>query len=574
MAVVFANRLIRKMFESRGLTEKDVSDINLSDHGELLGTQDFIDNVSRWARDGVPITILPDFDMDGIMSGVTFYAGLAEIGCDVELFMPSIDNYSLTNGDIDRLMKEHPRTGVIMTCDVGVNDKSVLQYAHTRYGVEIAVTDHHQEDENESSRDVAVVFVDPCRVDETYHLPGICGAHVAYQLLYSYAYAYELSTGDGHYVDQIARLQVFAGIGTISDSMPLLYENRQVVKEAIAICRLVWKVGNTWFIDEISGRDKYRRVFYGLHHICEAFAKVDKLKSVEDITEEFFGFYLAPAFNAVKRMNGDISRAFNVFIGTHQRVDCLYLLDLNEQRKAEVDKWWKALLDGQNAYAPYAYITPAPSGLRGLLAMKVMQQTRLPSLVLGSNGYGGYAGSGRSPLWYPFLTRTRGRVHANGHEGAFGIGVTNQKELTDIVDFVAEDSAQILAETPEVTETHYDFVIATDGTGDVGIDVPLFKEFYDALEQFKPFGQSFEQPYILLKFDMERDEVFVKTMGKQKEHLKLLLPYGFSVVCWNQGHIANKLHGEVRVEGIIEENVWNDIVGMQFKGSVIECSEQ
>jgi single-stranded-DNA-specific exonuclease len=273
-------------------------------------------------------------------------------------------------------------------------------------------------------------------------------------------------------------------------------------------------------------------------------------------------------------MNGDISRAFNVFVGEHQRADCLYLLDLNEQRKLEVDKWWRLLLDDQNAYAPYAYITPAPSGLRGLLAMKVMQQTRLPSLVVGSNGHGGYSGSGRSPVWYPFLSRTKGRVYASGHEGAFGIGLTNQQELADIVDFVADDSAKVLSETPEATEVHYDFVIATDGSGDVGIDVPLFKEFYDALAQFKPFGHAFEQPHILLKFDMEHDEVFVKTMGKHKEHLKLLLPYGFSVVCWNQGHIADKLQGEVQVEGIIEENVWNDIIGMQFKGSVIECLEQ
>ena len=102
--------------------------------------------------------------------------------------------------------------------------------------------------------------------------------------------AYARAHTDAAEQTRIARLRVFAGIGTVSDSMPLLHENRQLVRDAIRLTKLVWCGGNRDYVSSIDGTPFYRAVFLGLYEVLDGLKSIGKL---HEIDEDLFGFYLA-----------------------------------------------------------------------------------------------------------------------------------------------------------------------------------------------------------------------------------------------------------------------------------------
>ena len=562
------NRLIEKMFENRGYTREYVRAINVPNDDKLLNVDELCARLKDIHDKNIQIVVLPDFDMDGIAAGTVGFAGLAELGFNVALFMPNPDDgYGFTDDTIMRLLNEYPDVGCILTCDVGITCYRGITTAKL-CGVDVLITDHHKVQDDFNKMMKADVVVDPLREDDNYRLKGICGAYVLYQCLQHYANTY----CSPFMQEQIRRLRVFAGIGTVSDSMPLLHENRQLVRDSVAICRLVYGDGTPWFVNAMLGNDVYRRAFYGLHVALAMFADLGKITKTADINEEFFGFYLAPTFNAVKRMSGDMSIAFGVFFGPNPNDSMSELMSLNDQRKLMVAEYLEQIVNSHQSYAPYIYTTNAPAGILGLIATKLMAIDNEPKVVLRLDEKG-YHGSGRSPVWYPFASRgLEEGFFIAGHENAFGIGITDSREMKSLHAFLKKDVADVKAATDMSLfgAPTPDFVIATDGTGDTGIDITLFVEYLSELEGLRPFGSAFEAPYVKLEFMANEAEWTV--LGSTKQHLKITLPYGFEVLCWNQ---SNKLSygasGEkITVTGYLGKNEFRGRHTVNFVGDIME----
>lgn len=562
------NRLIEKTFENRGYTREYVRAINIPNDDSLKDVDKLVAHLKVVHDEKRQIVIMPDFDMDGISAGTLGFAGLAELGFNVALFMPNPeDGYGFTDKTIMRLLNEYPDVSCILTCDVGITCYVGITTAKL-CGVEVLVTDHHKVQSDFDKKMKADVVVDPLREDDEYRLKGICGAHVLYQCLQHYANTY----CEPFMQEQIRRLRVFAGIGTISDSMPLLYENRQLVRDSVAICRLVYGDGTPWFVNAMLGHDIYRRAFYGLHVALTMFADLGKITKTSDINEEFFGFYLAPAFNAVKRMSGDMAIAFGVFFGPTPNESMSELMALNDQRKLLVSEYLEQILNSNQQYAPYIYTTDAPSGILGLIATKLMAINNEPVVVL-RNDEKGWKGSGRSPVWYPFATRGLDEgFYIAGHENAFGIGITDLREMKNLHAFLEKDVADVKAATDMSLfgAPTPDFVIATDGSGDTGIDITLFVEYLSELESFRPFGASFEAPYIKLEF--MADEATWSVLGSTKQHLKIKLPYGFEVLCWNQSNKLSYGDGKdkITVTGRLGKSEFRGRNTVNFVGDIMD----
>src|SRR5699024_7522237 len=119
------------------------------------------------------------------------------------------------------------------------------------------------------------------------------------------------------------------GIGTVSDGMPFLHENRELIRDAVRIARLMFFDNHSFLVDRMLGSALYRNCFLAVHQLLSYFASDGKILENKDINADFFAFYLAPMFNSVKRMNGDINRAFAVFFNGGQRDDITYLYELN-----------------------------------------------------------------------------------------------------------------------------------------------------------------------------------------------------------------------------------------------------
>ena len=557
------NQLIAKTFENRGYSTEFLLDMNNSLHKPLMDIDAMCQELHYIKTNGLNITVLPDFDTDGIMSGVIGLAGLAELGFNVSLFIPDTsEGYGFDERTIDKLMSNYPNTQAIISCDVGITCHSGIKRAKD-LGLKVLITDHHIEKEKCEGD----VVVNPMRCDETYEHPFICGAYVFYQVLKRYAQLY----ANAFAVEQIRRLRVFAGIGTVSDIMPVLYENRKLLKDSICISRLMYSNGNSIIIKHMIGNEIYRRAFYGLHCFYKMLASYGKISDTKSIDEDLYGFYVAPIFNSVKRMDGDMSRAFGVFFGGSPSEDAEYLYNLNIKRKSAVDQYMTDLFTHKQPYAPLVYITDAPKGILGLIANSILNRDEKPVIVVNVDG-DIISGSGRSPEWFPFMsTAVECGFEAAGHNAAFGIHFNGVEELERFINIITERIESTL-ETVSLTPFKPDFVISVDSKGDTGIDIDLFDDYLYEIDYYKPFGKSFPAPCIKLTFEAKSATVF--TLGSNKQHVKFSLPYGFDVLCWNQAERLSEFSNAHSFEilGHLSKNEYNDLTTMQFIGDSIICA--
>lgn len=532
------NYLLKRTFENRGYPADFFQTINQQTHGVPKDTDKLCAILKYYHDTQDLIVLLTDFDTDGICCGIEGFAGLAELGFNVALFIPdTTEGYGFHPDTIDRLVAQYPNVKAILTADVGATCYAGVNRAR-ELGIDMLVTDHHIPKGYLNAN----VFVDPSRKDDSSAYAGICGASVLYQVLLYYAENYATS----YLVSQIKRLSVFAGCGTVSDSMPLYFENRQLVQDTLNIFKFVYSDGTQALVNHIQGCAIYRRAFLGLFTLLHVFKENGNAvlnASPLEIHEDFIGYYLAPALNSIKRMGADIQLVYGVFFGPNPVQDMQAILDLNDERKRLVEEKFADIVDGRfvQPWAPYIYVTDAAAGLRGLLAQRVMELTGEPVMVVGSNPDGTYSGSGRCPSWYPFLDVAGGYAewYAAGHNPAFGVGFDDESGGDSLFAFLKK-SVPTLKPAAEELVFQPDFVISMFNDGDAGFDLNLLEEYLGELEYCRPFGEGFPEPTCLLKINSSLVEYSV--MGKEKNHLKIHLPMGMTAVCFYQADVI-KEHG-------------------------------
>lgn len=566
------SKIIDRVFSTRGYTEDYLKKINTSTNEYLKDIEEMAIRLDRYRKENKKIVVLPDFDMDGIMSAIVGALGLNELGFNVGLYAPDTNVTYGFNEDTIKEIIENFNPDVIITCDVGTSCFEGVAYAKA-CGIEVIVTDHHKQQYTGLDADV---LINPMRVDEDYSHPGICGAFVMYKCIEFYAKYYTNPT----MLERIERLRVFAGIGTVSDVMPMLYENRLLVRNSVAICRSVFNEGDPYFVNTLSGSPAYRQAFIGLYNILYSFFEDGKIKSGKDIDEDFFGFYLAPMFNSIRRMGEKVSLAYNIFFDVSSELNIKTLSDLNNERKKTVNLHFKDLSEGYQPYAPYVYVSDARSSILGLLANKLLSTSGLPTLVLKRNEDGSYTGSGRSPFWYKANTKlNENGFSAAGHEQAFGgVHVHNSDELHELYDFLATDVPyeKQLAVDSGVTFYSYDVdLVATkygfamnnlDGTI-TNLSFDDIRYYLHQIRQYKPFGNGFSKPSI--KITIPRDMCRVSLIGDHKQHTKVKLLNSIDVLCWNQTADRFGEDDDIKVLGDFSYSEFNDVLSIIFMGDFI-----
>lgn len=562
------NRLLQKLFKNRGIDPDEFRKYDDPSHGLPVDTDELCTKLHKYEGTGETVTILTDFDMDGIMSCVIAMAALGELGISAVAYVPNpCEGYGFDASTIDDLVRSVPSTKAVLTGDVGVSCFDGINRCKD-LGVEILVTDHHSQAKVLPDADC---LVNPMRHDDSYEHPEICGAYVMYQVMQRYADLYH----DIPKQEQIRRLRVFAGIGTVSDYMPVLYENRQLLRDAISICRMVYSDGSNFFVDLIEKSQAvshcYKQVFRGLRAVLAKLEQEKKLSSAYDIDETLFGYYIAPMFNSVKRIGSwdDMRMLYGIFFGNPQDTGDLvnYLWEMNVRRKDMVAVYMDEIHKSVQHFKPFVYFTDAPAGICGLLAQNLSSENGGPVCVVRQDE--SLHGSGRSPSWYPFLERVGDSVYAAGHEGAFGIGFKSVQEIADFCKFLRKDVDTVIGSVSEHEITSKpDFVIACDDSGDTMVDILLFLEYLDELKPYRPFGQGFPAPDIELRF-YPSDGIW-STLSDGK-HLKIILPHGLEVLVWNKADEISRQDGIERLtmRGRLEENVFNGNHKVQFVGDFV-----
>lgn len=534
--------LITMMRRRLGWSDEYLKEVTDPSHATLQNTDEICKQLHRIRTAGQQIVVLPDFDMDGITSGVLGWAGLNEMGFDAELYVPDHRRgHDIAPEALDEIREQFPDAAAVITCDGGINSWDGIARGQ-ELGLTMLVTDHHVELPPGSNADVAI---NPARIEEDYANPHICGAMVFHQVLTSY-----MQRHAPEHARAIYWLRLFAGIGTVSDVMPIIKESRKAVVDSASIARLlftpipeadlvtVYDIEDSTLMPILRARNHSQQfidAMTGFATVLKGFRAIGKLRSADDIDEGFYGFFLAPTFNSIRRVDADMADAFGVFTESSLEDKETHLervFEASEKRKELTETHMERLEEIDQPYGPYISITDAPAGMLGLMASRISSKTGQPAIVLNHKSL---TGSARAPIWFPVVTSlTQAGFAAVGHEGACGVQPERPSILNALKDFLdTEVPARFRQAEDEgmFTEQESKTLFIGGTRADVSLDdLDELTELSMAIDALGPFGEGFRRPTAQIEVNLAKSAITV--LGSEENHLRIVAPSGLKMLWW------------------------------------------
>ena len=337
------------------------------------------DIMCKALRDGRHIRIVSDYDVDGVTSNYILLKGLNR--CKETLDSISTIDYVIPHrihdgyGINENIVRQAALDGVelIITCDNGIVANDAAEVAKES-GIDYVITDHH---EPKDELPHALAIVDPHREGDAYPFKDICGAVVAYKLIEQ---IYKRANVDRNFLTE---LFVYAALGTVCDVMPLVDENRYIVKRGLVHLRNQMRKGD-------------------LETGLSALIKALNLE-VKDIDCYAFGFRIGPSINAAGRLTS-AKWALKLLIETSE-TRALRLADrivkLNDIRKTMTENSVKeAMKQSEMCHEDKVlvlYLKDCHESVAGIVAGRIREATCKPTLIVtDSKEKGLLKGSARS----------------------------------------------------------------------------------------------------------------------------------------------------------------------------------
>ncbi len=473
------------------------------------------------------VLIFGDYDVDGITSTSILVRFLQDVGMEQVFYrIPDRfrDGYGLKSTAIDFCREQN--ISLLITVDCGITSVSEVAYA-SELGVDVIVTDHH-ECKNEIPPAVAVL--NPKQPGCGYPFKQLAGVGVAFKLLQGLirALALDESLFFENYVDVVS-------VGTIADVMPLIGENRILVKNGL---------------ERLGATNNP-----GLRALMKQ-AGVD----TAHVTTGSVGFGLAPRINAAGRMDDPKLGVELLLAKTDEEAEekARVLDSINRERQAieqEIyDEAMQMLADSANHFDDDSVLVLSKegwhSGIIGIVASKITEKYNKPCILISIDGDEG-KGSGRSirglNLFEALSFCSDNLIRFGGHELAAGLTVATN-EIDAFRETINSYGQQKLSEA--------DFVPTL--TIDTQLPVAYANlNTVDKLSVMEPFGMHNPNPVF---YCGGLRVAGVHTMSEGK-HLRLQLSDGHvsvQAVGFSMGHLAEKLSVDSRIDIVfnLEANVY------------------
>ena len=183
-----------------------------------------VDRILRAIESGELILVHGDYDVDGVTSAALLTRVLRKLGANVRPFVPSRsrDGYGISRAALEMAASEG--AGLVLTADCGITAFEACRRAR-ELGLDVVISDHH---EPADALPEAVAVVDPLVPGSSYPFRGLAGVGVAYKLCQALCLrrGVDVDALHRHYLDLVA-------LGTVSDCVPLLEENRVYVHHGL-----------------------------------------------------------------------------------------------------------------------------------------------------------------------------------------------------------------------------------------------------------------------------------------------------------------------------------------------------
>lgn len=417
------------------------------------------------ARKGGRITVHGDYDADGVAATAILVRCLREIGAEVDWLIPdrSTEGYGLTAATVEELRMRRP--ALVVTVDCGIACPAEVAELRAA-GIEVIVTDHHEP--KPELPDCPILHP---RIS-SYPFEHLCGAGVALKL--ADALRSEVGAEAGTDVD-------LAALATVADMVPLVGENRRIVRQGLERLRG-------------GGRPGMRALMRS--------ARVDP----DSIGAQDLSFRLAPRINAAGRLYRADAGVELMLTEDTERADSIAeeLERANFERRSveravrsEAERALSALPE-ELAEAPAIVLAGEGwhHGVVGLVAGRMSDEHWKPTVLIGLDEQGSGKGSGRSVRGYDLLSGLESAsTHLEqfgGHKMAAGLRIERanvdalREALIEHVESVAPPGG-----FPRVSEVDAFLGVGRDGMG---------LELVEQVESLGPFGVGNARPRFLVPY--------------------------------------------------------------------------
>ena len=474
------------------------------------------------------IIIYGDYDVDGITSVTVLKSFLEEREIHVAEYIPNRlkEGYGLNKEAVKEIANQ--KYTLMITVDCGISALEEIEYAN-QLGIETIITDHH---EPGAELPKALAVVDAKRKDNTYPFRNLAGVGVVFKLIQ--ALSIELKLEQKEYLKYLD----IVCVGTISDIVPLVDENRVIVKLGL---KLVEQTKNL-----------------GLKSILEA-------SGYNKIDSNTISFGVAPRINACGRM-GHQEEALKLFLSKDIKEVKTLTDKLNEYNKLRQDTEKNIYADAvtqiedNNLNERNTIVLMGKNwhhGVIGIVSSKITELYFKPSILLCEEDEFG-KGSGRSiPGFdlYEALTECKDTIDKfGGHSMAVGINVKKEKfeEFKEKLEQIAK-------------QKHIEEIVPI-----LKIDVQtnleeIDKDMVESLSELEPYGEENKMPLFAIR-NLKIDSIRALSEGK---HLKLTLKDErnmINAIGFNLGYLSNeyKIGDKIDVVGNLEINTFNGVDNIQI----------
>lgn len=487
------SRDLLSILESRGLTEeKDIDkfiECNLSDLKnpfDLADMEKAVDFIIKSRDEKKNIWIYGDYDVDGITSTSLLYLAFKEIGINVEYYIPLRDEGYGLNKNAIKEIKENGGD-LIITVDCGISSVEEVDYAN-ELRIDMIITDHH-EINNELPK--AFCVINCKREDSKYEFKSLAGVGTAFMLVLAIFKKLGIEESAYKYLD-------IAAIGTVADIVPLIEDNRIIVKKGLEQLRKTkWNGLNTLL----------RKIFPDFR---------EREYDTYDV-----GFIIAPIFNAAGRLE-DAKMGVELFTSSDNKIcdEMSYtLMEKNSERKKIQTEIFDCVVDEierDKLFEKNVIVVARENfhhGVIGIVASKVIDVYYKPAIIMEIKKNEGIAtASCRSIEGFNIIEALNSMKELftkyGGHAGAagFSIPIENIEILKERLNDYIEKN---------LDKSYFNKPVKIDK------EIQLQKISYDFLmeiEKLKPFGFGNPMPLFSMKNCSYSN---LRKIGKDQNHIML-----------------------------------------------------
>lgn len=482
------------------------------------------------------ILVYGDYDADGVTGTALIYKAFKNFGFNVLLHIPTREEgYGLHKDIIDKAAANS--VTLIITVDCGITAIEETELA-SGYGIDLIITDHHEPPE---ILPAALGILNPKVKDSGYPFPHLAGVGVAYKLVQA-LFAHCQPDLSKH--TELAYLDLVA-LGTIADIVPLIGENRILVKFGLKVMENSPNMGIKALLEECGLKNK-------------------KLKAGQ------VSFIIAPRINAAGRM--DTARlALNLLLEEEYEEALALAKELSQEnyRRQLTEK--KIFQEAKEILLkeplPAVIVLSSPHwhhGVIGIVASRLVECFHRPVYLIAEEGETGKGSARGIPGYHVYEELTKQAsllLKFGGHKQAAGFTLERSK-----INAFKESINESFVNSGLLYQKEYT-IDAVLPCAEINLD--LQKE----LAQMAPFGVGNPEP-LLLTSNLTIKKLIA--MGKEGEHLKLFLESGnhqLEAVAFRKGQALEELNNMKKIDMIYSLEA-NDYLGQERVQAVLKDYRQ